>query len=318
MNEDKEQSGNNKAESFSERTIRLFLLGSLSEAERSKFEEALIANDELEARLRLAELELADDYAFNRLNAEERVKFEKFFLVTNERKQKLAASRALRNYVVSQTAEKQNIVTPLETKPALLETLSGFFDFKRPAFVFAVSLAALILFAGIVWFATRNLSDKNETVIAEHRTPTPVPQPSPIADVTPAPDTIASPKPTPKATPAQIDSTATPVVASFVLLPGSLRDEGEMTRITLPKGERDIVRLELTLESNEAGLYKVELLTAEGLQVLTSNRNSNNSKVVFDVPVNLLKAGDYQIKLGRIIKGEIESVGRYSFRASKQ
>lgn len=312
MNEYKEQSGNNKVESFSDNTIRLFLLGSLIEEERANFEAVLITNDSLEARVRLAELELADDYAFNRLNADERASFEKFFLVTDERKQKLTASRALQNYVVSQTAEKQNTTTHIETKPSLREKFLRFFNFKRPAFVFAVSFTALILFAGVVWLATRNLNNKNENIIVRHETPTPTPQPSRSTETipTPTPDTISSPKPTP----AQIDSTA-PMVASFVLLPGSLRDEGEMTRITLPKGERDIVRLELTLESNEAGLYRIELLTGEGLQVLTLNRNGANSKVIFDIPANLLKIGDYQIKLSRVVKGEIEAVGRYSFRA---
>ena len=58
---------------FSDETIRRFLLGGLSASERPLFEQRLITDDDLDARVRLAELELADDYAFERLSAPERL-----------------------------------------------------------------------------------------------------------------------------------------------------------------------------------------------------------------------------------------------------
>ena len=85
------------AADFSDETIRSFLLGRLSSTEQSVFEEQFLVNEELEARVRLAEFDLTDDYAFGRLSATDQTQFEQTFPLTTERKQKLNVSTALRD-----------------------------------------------------------------------------------------------------------------------------------------------------------------------------------------------------------------------------
>src|SRR2546426_9238041 len=80
---------------FSDDAIRRFLFGGLSAAEELTFEERLFADERLETRVRLAECELADDYAFGRLNSAERELFEQRFLVSAARQQQLNVSKAL-------------------------------------------------------------------------------------------------------------------------------------------------------------------------------------------------------------------------------
>src|SRR5438552_16173724 len=82
---------------FSDETIRRFLLGGLSASEQPLFEQRLFTDDGLDARVRLAEFDLADDYAFERLNASERSLFEEKFLLTSDRRQNLEVSRVLRD-----------------------------------------------------------------------------------------------------------------------------------------------------------------------------------------------------------------------------
>ena len=94
-----------------------------------------------------------------------------------------------------------------------------------------------------------------------------------------------------------------------------------MARITLPRGARAVLRLQLTLESDETGTYEAELLTAEGLHVsgarnLKARRSGSSVVLNFDVPARLLHPGDYQVKLDRRTGGRTESAGRYYFRAS--
>src|ERR1700674_1039262 len=89
------------APEFADEAIRRFLLGHLVEAERRSFEERLFADESLDRQVRLAEYELADDYAFERLPAVDRALFEQKFLVSTDRKQKLSVSRALRDHLAS-------------------------------------------------------------------------------------------------------------------------------------------------------------------------------------------------------------------------
>lgn len=323
MDEQREQLGKHESAFVSDETIRLFLLCRLNEEERTGLEERLFIDDELEERVRLAECELVDDYATERLSAQERELFSEKFMRTAERKQKLAVSQALRKHSSSQTESKKNIAGIENNQPRRVKIL-GLFGFNRPALAFAVSFGALVLLVGLVWFIVRNARETSEpTIVRQETLPTPTPRISPHAATTPTPgpDITTSPTPAPKATPSPVERSQTPLIATAVLMPGALRDGGDMARVTLPKGGRDIVRLQLTLESNEAGTYRAEVLTAEGQPVsiagkLKASNTNGEAKVIFDVPARLLKAGDYQIKLSRrAAGGSIEGVGRYYFRA---
>ncbi len=323
MDEQREQLGKHESAFVSDETIRLFLLCRLNEDERTGFEERLFVDDELEERVRLAECELVDDYAFGRLSAPEQELFTEKFIVTAERKQKLEVSQALRTYSASQTAYKKN-AADIEDNPPRREKFLRLFGFNRPALAFAVSFGVLILLVGLVWFIARSVRERNEPAIVKQETlPTPTPQVSPqsVTTPTPDPDITTSPTPTPKATPSPVEPSEAPLIATAVLMPGALRDGGNMARVTLPGGARDIVRLQLTLESNEAGTYRAELLTAEGQPIsiagkLKASNTNGAAKVVFEIPSRLLKVGDYQVKLSRhAAGGSIEGVGRYYFRA---
>ena len=323
MDEQREQLGKHESASVSDETIRLFLLGCLNEDERSRLDERLFVDDELEERVRLAECEIVDDYATERLSAEERELFTEKFMRTAERQQKLVVSQALRNYSSSQAAYKKN-VSEIENTPSRRGKILSLFGFNRPALAFAISFGALILLVGLVWLITRNTRQRNEPRLVRQETvPTPTPQISPQSATTPTPDPeiTTSPTPKPKATPSPVEPSQTPLIATVVLMPGALRDGGNMARVTLPRGARDLVRLQLTLESNEAGTYRAELLTAEGQPVsiagkLKASNTNGAAKVVFDVPARLLKVGDYQVKLSRhAAGGSVEGVARYYFRA---
>src|SRR5690242_9236057 len=75
----------NESHDFSNDVIRHFLLGQLIPAEQRRFEERLLGDDEFAARVRLAEIDLTDDYACRRLKTADRTLFEEYFLVSAER-----------------------------------------------------------------------------------------------------------------------------------------------------------------------------------------------------------------------------------------
>src|SRR5260370_12529856 len=83
------------SDGFSDETIRRFLLGSLRASEQPLFEQRLMSDVSLDARARLVELDLADDYACGRLTTPDRKLFEQRFLVTVGRQRKLTVSTLL-------------------------------------------------------------------------------------------------------------------------------------------------------------------------------------------------------------------------------
>src|SRR5437764_5965261 len=85
----------NGQQDFSDETIRSFLLGELTGGDQSRFEEQLCADGDLAVRVRLAELELCDEYASKRLSGRERRIFREQFLLTGDRTKALKVSIAL-------------------------------------------------------------------------------------------------------------------------------------------------------------------------------------------------------------------------------
>src|ERR1044071_4913749 len=124
----------NNQQHFSDEAIRHFLLGSLNTTEQSRFEHSLFVDETLEERVRLAELELSDDYTANRLSRADRDLFRRRFLLTTDREQKVAVSKALyENFAFS----------PSILQATLWQRVKALFDIRRHAWKYA--FAALIL-----------------------------------------------------------------------------------------------------------------------------------------------------------------------------
>lgn len=311
--------------STSDEKLRLYLLGSLSEDERLILDERLLSDDELAARVELAESVLTDDYATGALNESERELFQRRFMVTEARRQNLRLSEGLRDY-----APQGEPVIAVQQKPSWSERFAGLFAFDTPrSWAIAGSLSVLLLLIGLAWFAARQGQTGPSPIAGQ--------APIPTSSVESPPPTTGSPgqvvagsqpsQPSPNAGVPNSSPTPEPVlpptVASFVLLPGAMRSGGDMTRVAVPRGERDIVRLSLVLENPAEGSYRAELATAEGKTVqirnnLTPTRNGH-TKLVFSVSAQLLHTRDYQVKVARQKPdGQNESIGRYYFRAQQE
>jgi hypothetical protein len=304
------EDGNNAIE-FSDDAIRRFLLGRLSASEQPAFEQRLFSEDSLDARVRLAELDLADDYAYGRLNHTERELFEEKFLVTKDRRRKAEVSRTLR--------ERFAIPAPVEeTRTSFIERLRSLPDFNRPAWRYAFGVVIFMLLMGTVWVAVKKESRLKEEIarrLNPRRSPTPtVPLESNHPANTSVPEHQMSPSPMPvhdQSAPAQ------PAVVIVALTPAGSPDS-DAPSIDLPKDSQDIVRLQLALKVNQPGAYRAELLTADAQSVFSAESikawDSGQVQLDFDIPAPLLKTGNYQIRLSRDKAGAKENVANYYFR----
>ena len=261
--------------------IRLYLLGNLPPKDLAELEVRLLADKGFHAELLVAEDELIDEYLADRLPGAERESFESHFLITPERKQKFSFSRAFREYVkLNAVAYQQEETTKLGRRISLAGKLWSVKSSLLPWAhnrnrLLAVSLGAALVFA-VSWMVFRNW---------------------------------------PSVTPVQRQSQN---ILKFALISGSTRGDGATQKVLILPGV-DSVQLEIELARNEYKSYSAELLTPEN-NILTTREamrpdvTNGHGVVYFNLPAQILKPGDYQVRLNGISESGKEQVNIYRFR----
>jgi hypothetical protein len=288
-----------KSQPFSDEAIRHFLLGDLNSIDQGQIEQALFNDEALEERVRLGELELADDYAANRLSGNERDLFSRRFLLTTDRRRELEVSTALhRNFASAGFIARDSWWQPVV----------NVFDFRRHAWKYAV--AALILMVFLL--ATALLVRKER---------------SRLVDDSPRPRR-AAPRPSASETPRMTNhSTNAPAPAHNETSPALPLHEGLATSIVLVSGTAldsaptistsgEVITVQLKLNQPPAESYDVNVMTTSGETVFSNNslRRSEDEILVFELPTSVLKPGEFQIALTRIDGESKQSAATYYFR----
>src|SRR5262245_47420015 len=93
---------------FQDHEIRQYLLGDMSPAVEGELESAYFRDPELLARVEAARNDLFDDYAAQRLSDADRDKVEDRLLASDEGREELAITRALRNAAIAQGRSYRN------------------------------------------------------------------------------------------------------------------------------------------------------------------------------------------------------------------
>lgn len=281
---------------ISEATIRRFLLAQLSRGEQSAFERALLMNPQLEQRARLAEIALIDDYALRGLKPNDRELFEKEFLVTTARRRKLEVSNALRQTFavesVSQSARSSNAQSLV-----------------WPTFAWRIAFAIVVL---MVLFASALVV--REPQIVKRIMPKRL---RPAAVVTPTPQTAHHATSSVESPDHRDDIPQLPAheasPQTMVLLASSSPDNAPI--VSLANNASEAVRLELMLERNESATFSAVVTISSGEVVYDVREISaqDRDRLDFDVPIERLKPGVFQVTLTRLT-GEPGVVGTYYFR----
>jgi hypothetical protein len=286
--------------------VRRFLLGNLTAAEQTTFDERLFADHDLEKRVRLAECELADDYAFERLSAGESELFEQRFLVSSARRQKLIVSKALRDRFATERA----VAGAAPSVMTFRERLQYWFGLHQPYWKLALRVIVLLLLIGTMWSVLRG-PRLGERFFARRR-------PAPVATSpknTQEANHPVNPSPPPREAPPPPEQLA-PAPVVVLLVPQHGYDPAHIAVVNLPDGERGVLQLQLSAKGNPE-TDRAELLTISGQSVLTEGalKASPGIDIVsFEVPGRLLTAGDYQMKLSRMSDGVEAVVVTYYFR----
>lgn len=298
-----------------EEQIRRYLLGEQSEAEMARLEDDAFTGpggEELQGLIASVENDLMDEYARGELTPVERVRFEARFLNSERRRTRVGFAAALAAADEGAPSPAVGVVDaePHASARSPLISLLSYIRTASPALKFALASGVLALAAVAVWYAadasrrrTEAARVETERHLAEARAraeeaarsrqgardrPGPhgaFPSPSPHASPSPAPPRNARPYQEGNARRSPV-----PAIASFTLLPGSLRGEGEGPQsLSVPKGGRS-VRLRLVLDEvalrgdvrAEVFAGERKVLSRTGLRV---RRSRSGSFVNLDVPV---------------------------------
>jgi hypothetical protein len=306
-----------------------YLLGEMSEPEQTQFEEAYFADDSLFAKFLIVKDELIDSYARGELRGSERERFEKHFLSSAPRRQRVAEAETLIQVATAASAKE---TSTRAARDPWWRTIGR--NMGLPPMVFQAGLAVLLLvvLAGS-WLLIRNVRrqnadrerQQNEELARRRKEVEDAPANKRPDDEDRVAQTTPTPIPTKIPNGDNINREAGPSVpaqiASIVLLPFSARDSGNSNMLVLRPDTR-AVALHLAFKKADHRRYDARLRSVDGRQVLSRRGLKINAgteaRVTLTFPASLLQGQDYIVTLtGISATDEAETIGEYYFRVER-
>ncbi len=314
-----------------------YLLGDMTTAARDRFEERLFLEEDLSFALDAAENDLIDEYARGELSETQKRKFEKNFLVSGRRREKLLAAEILQRELF---AEKP--VSAAAPQVSFWEKLKA--GFALPNLVWAGGLAAIALFllAGGLLFLRQddsqyvaNADDYPNNSVEPTREISPLllpnintnfpesnadnpankpEKPKPASSPKIKPQNETKPEKRQPPTPAQVPQPSR--IFAFTLLPVTRSGRNPTLNIS---SETEIARLQV-VHNNQTDFvkYRVELRNSDGEAVWTQefpvNKKNISKPLVLRIENKLLKPDSYELTLlGITAEGQYEETNFYNF-----
>ena len=294
-----------------------YLLGALPKQWRERFEEMLFTEQDYLERLRLAEDKLVDDYVSETLTAEEREQFEKYYLTSERRRQKVAMALALKKSLTDLSSQSDQAGQADQTDPSRPPTQSEIrssillrpptsgqrlrlglatllFQLRTRFRIVALILVLLLLGVSLYLLALFWRSPQTTNPVAS-------PSPSP-------------PQTTPR------DNRIT-----LELPPGDLRaGNGELKTLAFSANPLPFFRLKLLLpQPPNYAVWRILLTTPEGAEVVRASGTLEQDQrqqnyVMASLPTRNLPAGKYLVQLqGQASSESFYTVASYAFRLTR-
>ena len=307
-----------------EKQLCQYLLGKLAEDVQRQVEEQLMTQDNLLEQVQVLEDELIDEYLRNSLSDKDREAFEKHFLSSPERRQKLRFAQAFRGYVAVANEGREKA----QSKSSLWQTLWATLRAQSPTLSYGLPVAVLGTFLGCLWMAST--IQRLHTEVAQVRTEQgSLQQKEQQLQQQLEAQRLRSVELEQQLLLAQPQGQKLPEnlsarLVALVLTPGLVRDSsGSMKRLTV-SSETRLVELRLELGDYKYESYRVVLQDIEGSEILTRNkvqpeRSGSSQFLVLTLGAKDLPRGDYSLKVSGASKsGEFEPLVSYTFGVRSQ
>ena len=325
---------------------RRYLLGTLSEDEVARMEEAFFADDAKFEELELAEDELIDAYVQHELSPDEHKQFEKKLRTSPRLVERVHFAEALTEKVADSFRQRRETLVPpspyvSEVVPKTKVRWWDGFLVRSPAFALAACLVILPV-GGVAlvtgWLRLRSESERINSERAalqrqkeqldqlalEQRAQT-----ERIAadlqrernqreqDQKLIEELLRNQK-----REGQGQRSLLGTVASIFLTPGSLRSGGSSNQLTLQPHTR-FVELKLLLERDDYRSYRARVNSASAevfnQRGLKPRKTGSGQILLLSIPSDRLPPDDYVVTVhGLTPSGQVESVSDYAFRVPKK
>ena len=324
---------------FDDKQIVQFLLGQLAEDKRTGIEDRMFTDDRYYEQVLAIQEELADDYVLENLTSDQRTSFERNFLRSPQRRERVAFAEAFTRALASKTSSQSSAA--FEPRSSSWRSLFGLANSLQ----WAAVAAMLVLLIGASWlyFQNRALSRKIELARSEKQA---------ILDSSRNRDQAAEDEKqklegenaglrdqsnqlketikqrereieTAKSASEQAGSSLVTQIATFTLSPGLTRGSDEPEKVMI-SGKTRVIQLQLALPKPENFKgYLAEVRTARGNLVSSKSlpaaqQLSFGQAVSLTLPVNQIPIGEYEVTLKGAADGKLQSVGYYYFIALKR
>jgi hypothetical protein len=256
-----------KEEALSDALLRQFLLGRVTDEERQRIESLFLTDAEAKERTIAAEQELIDDYLEDGLTTEDRKQFHLHYGQTPEQQRKLKIARSIKEW--AETATTEPVPVTRSSWGVVGQRLRS-----KGALVTSIALAAMILIVAAIWL--RGIMEQRNRRLAIEQELAQLNSPSELRE----------------------PLSQTP---SLDLSPVIVRGAEQQPEIKLRPGIR-IVELRLPwIQKERYPIYQAEVrpvgtdesFTIRNLQV----ENDREYAIRMRLPTNILKRGQYQIRL---------------------
>lgn len=321
-------------EKIDDKMMVRYLLGELPEEEQSRLEERYFSDDDCFEQLVAVEDDLIDDYVRGQLSARQRKLFEKNFLTTPQRRQRLEFAKSLLTIVAEAGKAAQEVEIPVhaEARP-WWQSLWDFLLTPRPAISFAILLIGGLVGGSFLFFETQHLktqftqfnAEQSQLLQRERELR------QQLAQTQDQYTQLSNQFRQEQEQRMQLEHQLTrrqepePVLVSFVLQSGQERDlEKGPSKLIIPS-DINTVQLHLDLSTGEEyKSFRAALRTADGneiwSQAMLKARPSDSGRAIdLNLPALIFSSDDYILQLlGVTASGDFESAGTYVFRVEKK
>ena len=304
-----------------------YLLGQCGEEDQLRIEGQYLKDDEYLQCVLLAEGEMIDAYVQGRLTDAEREQFETYYLVTDERREKVFFAQSL---LLHLKKEAQAVVPQKQT-----ERRKSFFSwirFDKSWFALAAAAAGLLLLA-CGWLALETLRLRNQLNASRARMAEIETQAQEfsqqlaaervrnqqlterIAELSHATEGI-QPE-------GNHESSPPPAIAMLTLTAGTTRDISQANTLRLASDVKT-VRLRLVFRDEDHQSYQAIIQNASGATVwrqsgLKATARGESKSVVVNLPAKVLANDDYLLTLSGVTSAtNVEEISDYHFRIVKK
>lgn len=305
-------------EQISSETMTRYLYGRLDGPELDAFEDRLFADPDLAFEVDAAENDLVDLYVAGEMAAAESAEFEKHYLISARRADKVAAARAIKARLTPSTTA----ATVPSDGLSVWESIAAMLRPARVAMAGGLVALAVLLVAGyLLWDRA-----PEKQLVANKGPEIELPTPAPVnAVLTGTPELRPTPEQPPAATPspqpadprpAQPPAQKRPAVLAFTLVP-PIRS-GNRPVLEIPAGG-GAVQFRLTdVVDDKYSNYRVELRDGSGGTVWTTVTGRiparRQAMLTVSVPRPTLRPGSYELAVaGTTSDGSVEEINFFNF-----